>query len=205
MATDREFILAEARPVPVRFWYVAFHIRDPEYWSERWFTRHGMRHVRAAGYSPQADVWVIYNVHARGTWIEVLPNDDVDGRLDYVFAGCRVLKIRARPSSRFIFRPFFTCVEAVKHLTGVRSSAWTPYGLYCDMLAQGAEIAAFEVIHGCRRRTEREPGTETSPDSQRAPGEAGACDGHPGESGRRTEPAAAPFWRRAFAIFRGRR
>lgn len=126
-------------PMRVIRWHVAFwrEVHRP-LWIHR-LARGPYKHVSAMGYSARCNVWVVYNPDFDGEGIRIVSNDETFLELlKYTQARADLLVIDARPRSHSILRPGLYCVPQIIRLTGVRSSALTPTGLFRDCMRAGA-------------------------------------------------------------------
>jgi hypothetical protein len=122
-----------------RLWLVFFaEPRDPAWWA-RYLLRSGFRHVYAVSWYADQERWVEFNPTSTGTVIRLWKAEDFPNRLAALLnESTAVLRVASR-TDRWNASASAYCVGAVKSLLGIRSGALTPYGLYRDLLARGAE------------------------------------------------------------------
>jgi hypothetical protein len=130
-----------------RLWLIAFEnpVR-PAWWAR--FLRPGFRHIRACAYYPEANQWLFFNPTLRGTVIELWQGEDADCWLGEMALSATIVLRFPSKYERSAAPMTFYCVGAIKGLLGLRSTALTPYGLYRDLLARGAEIVDVPKIDG---------------------------------------------------------
>ena len=120
-------------------WYVCFYGNGPR---RRWWhyvLKRDFWHCMAIGYSPELEVWMLYDwLYDR---IDVMPlkTEQINGIIAGVSDIGAILKINKERdiSPRPIFR-LATCVTAVKHLVGFQGRSQTPYSLYKSLIKDGA-------------------------------------------------------------------
>ena len=130
---------------PARLWLLFF--ADPRgvaWWCR--ILRPGFRHCYAACWYHDAQRWVVFNPTRRGTVIELWAEDQFGRRLaQFLDESSVVLRVASRHERRTA-PAMAWCVAEVKALLGVRSAAVTPYRLYRDLLARGAEVVASPCV-----------------------------------------------------------
>lgn len=114
-------------------WFIVFH-RTSRSRILSWLSFGELKHVSAFGYCPGLKVWMLYDVQWAGTRIMLVNKDAIMAWTQ----GCDVVKIdrvnhRMGLSSRF----GFYCVNAVKHLLGLKCVAVTPNQLYRHVIRHG--------------------------------------------------------------------
>jgi hypothetical protein len=110
--------------------------------------RRGYCTVRAATYTPTADIWLFVNPAISVTMPLVLRGAEAEGVLGlWSLEAHEVLRFGSRfeRSAASMLAPF-TAVEQIKALLGLRSWALTPYGLRNDLMARGAEVVPVPRI-----------------------------------------------------------
>lgn len=114
------------------------------------FTPKDWRHCLAYGWSN--DRWIVYDVGDKRSQIHVLTDDQFDNWnaqiTPRVTAG---VKIETLERTLPVARIGLWCVTAIKHLTGIRSGAFTPKALFRDLLANGGKVSEF---YGQAQRTQ---------------------------------------------------
>ena len=114
-------------------WFIVFHRKSLNPILS--FLAFGERkHVSAFGYCPGLKVWMVYDVQWAGTRIMLVDK----GAIIEWTRGCDILKIkrvnhRMGLSSRF----GLYCVNAIKHLIGLKCVAATPDQLYRHIIKHG--------------------------------------------------------------------
>lgn len=99
----------------------------------------GWQHVCCASFQPESGMWVYVNPARDRTYILALTPDKFNGHFDYLLlTSTAILQFPAQDRRRFS-PTWASCVGTVKGIVGIRSWAFTPYGLYRDLLALGAE------------------------------------------------------------------
>jgi len=113
------------------------------------FTRRGFRHVAAAACDPGKRVWIMFDPTRAGIRFDVYGWDDpsVDERLGEWLHWSDGRYLRVKTGGQRKRQPlFFGCIGALKALLGVRCGAFTPYGVFKHLIAQGAEIVHVEPV-----------------------------------------------------------
>lgn len=98
------------------------------------------RHCFALGYCPVARQWVVVDPLSHGLLVMLPSFREVDA----IVAGIRLsrgrsLAMKVGDCGRRRRRGPFYCVQVMKYLLGMQSSAITPYQLYRAMLRRGAK------------------------------------------------------------------
>lgn len=122
-------------------WLILFTpAQNFEWWRFLTWHRKNFDHVSAISYNAQIGSWFLVDWSAYGLWCQPVMSTEVDIVLATAMEqGWPVLKMKSRTCHAMpIFGTF--CVNAVKHLLGVRSFAITPYQLYCALRKMGAEV-----------------------------------------------------------------
>lgn len=128
-------------------WLVFFTPAPPGWWS---FALHPkFQHVAAAGYDLDTDTWCFVDPGRAGTVVTLERGAAANGLLGALAfaASPHVLRVTAEPRRRMA-PPLMSCTAAIKALTGSRSRALTPRGLYRDLKAAGAEPVALPCVGG---------------------------------------------------------
>ncbi|MCA1831216.1 MAG: hypothetical protein LC750_00450 [Actinobacteria bacterium] len=122
-----------------RLWLVFFMEPDGPAWWAR-LLRPGFRHVAAASWYAAEERWVYFNPSRAGTSIQIFTAEQFPPVLTALLdQSTAVLRVASRfergnaPALAF-------CVGEVKALLGLCSPALTPFGLYRDLRALGAEV-----------------------------------------------------------------
>jgi len=114
-------------------WFVVFHRKS----ATRWLgivTPGEFKHVSAFGYCPGVKLWLLYDVQWSATRVMLLDKHAIMRWTD----GCDILKIaRTKTRMELSSRLGFYCVNAVKHLLGLKCVAATPSALYRHILRNG--------------------------------------------------------------------
>jgi hypothetical protein len=131
--------------VKPRIWIVFFGDTPRRAWWAN-FLRPGFRHIAAVSWYPETERWVYFDPALRGTVIGVFTADQAPAMFDQLLARSTVVLRVASRHGRGAAPAFPWCVGAVKSLLGVRSRALTPYALYRDLLAMGAEPAEAPCV-----------------------------------------------------------
>ena len=119
-------------------WFVVFHRRSTLRWLN-WLVRGQFKHVSAFGYCAGFRCWLVYDVSWSGTRTPLLPANQLGKAAIMEWTrDCVVLKVtRGSAVPHLSSRLGFTCVNAVKHLLGLRCVAATPTQLYRYILRNG--------------------------------------------------------------------
>lgn len=157
--------------------FVLFQGTDRTAWWDV-FTRPGYRHVAAFWFDGASGRWVVLEYQSARLVVMVLEPEAFDSWLldRQVNHGARVLRVRAREWSSKWGRLGLWCVPVTAHLVGSRSRAFTPAGLWRDLVREGA-VPAFdgrqEPVSAHDESPEAPaggPGCESRPRARRAPG-----------------------------------
>lgn len=127
------------------YWFVCFCKSAGNAWVER-LPIGKYKHVKAFGCVQAINTWVFFDPALDRTSIEVARGADAERLMNGWLADADVVKVRAVKRKLLLPRFGGWCVPAVKHLTGIRSSALRPDALYDDCLRNGAEVVSQ---HGC--------------------------------------------------------
>jgi hypothetical protein len=121
-----------------RLWLVMFGDTPRRAWWAN-LLRPEFRHVWAVSWYADQERWVEFNPARTGTIIRLWTADQFPAVLTVLLRdSAAVLRVASR-TDRWNASASAYCVGAVKSLLGIRSPALTPYGLYRDLLARGAE------------------------------------------------------------------
>jgi hypothetical protein len=120
-------------------WYVVFNTKaTTPLRSLLAFGR--FKHVRVFGYVPLIRCWIFYDVKLSGTDLWLARDGAACRLMDQWSANGVVIEMPVLSQSRIIVRLGFWCVPAVKHLLGLRSSAFRPDRLWLDCLRTGGKV-----------------------------------------------------------------
>ncbi|WP_120636031.1 hypothetical protein [Ruegeria sp. EL01] len=140
--------MQDNNPYPYPFdqsliWHVVFH-PGKRFWSRRFC------HVSLAGYSN--DTWLHLDLQRHGVnAASIYHYDEVQAYLDFLLTHYTVVKFGpAHPASSTAFLGPMTCVNFVKHMLRLRSSALRPDGLFRDLL----RIEGTEILNEAAETTE---------------------------------------------------
>jgi hypothetical protein len=128
-----------AETPPARLWLIFFGDTPRRAWWAN-VLRPGFRHIAAMSWYAAEQRWVYFDPACSGTVIRILTADEAPALIDRLLAqSSAVLRVASRHDRGNAPAVCF-CVGQVKALLGVRSRALTPYGLYRDLLARGAQV-----------------------------------------------------------------
>jgi hypothetical protein len=117
-------------------WNLVFHRRALNRWLA-WLTPGRFKHVAAFAYLPGVRLWLGYDVQWSGTRIVLMDKAAVMAWT----RGCAVVEVAVtRQPMGASSRLGFYCVNAVKHLVGVKCIAATPDQLYRHILSHGGRL-----------------------------------------------------------------
>jgi hypothetical protein len=117
-------------------WFIVFHRKSLN--AVLAFLAFGeFKHVSAFGYCPGVKLWLVYDVQWSGTRTILMDTDAIT----IWTRNCTILKI-AHTGKRMGWscRIGFYCVNAVKHLIGLRCGAVTPDQFYHKILQSGGIV-----------------------------------------------------------------
>lgn len=127
-------------------WHIFFVDRDKLYWFDRVFrTRKGFRHCFALGYQPKSYHYILMDWQGHRLDLKILHPWKLDQLLVEVDSKYPTV-VSYIPSVddesiSLMRQPLLYCVEAIKHLLGIRNFfVWTPYQLYRELLKRGATV-----------------------------------------------------------------
>lgn len=109
----------------------------PAWWARA--LRPGYRHVCAASWYAAEERWVYFNPARPGTTVAIFTAEQFAPLLEQLLARSSAVLRAASRYERGAAPAAAFCVGEIKALLGIRSWALTPYGLYRDLLARGAE------------------------------------------------------------------
>lgn len=122
-----------------RLWLIFFLEPDGPAWWAR-VLRPGFRHLCAVSRYDSADRWLYFHPARTGTSIQIFTDEQIKVVItDLLARSSVVLRVASRQERRNAPAMVF-CVAEIKALLGIRSRALTPYRLYRDLIARGAEI-----------------------------------------------------------------
>jgi hypothetical protein len=126
-------------PPPARLWLIFFASpRGVSWWCR--VLRPGWRHCYAACWYASEERWVVFNPTRCGIVIRLYGRDEFGAPLAaFLDESVAVLRVASR-YERGTPPAMPWCVGQVKALLGIRSWAMTPFGLYRDLRARGAEV-----------------------------------------------------------------
>lgn len=166
---------------PTFHWLILFIDIPRVHWIDKLLpTKKGFRHVALLGFGPNAPGWVFMDWRGDRCDIHAFTDEQVSRVYDFVSvqsgtvvgywpANEKGVKFRPR-----IF-PFWTCVQAVKHVLGIRARwVFTPQALHRWLLRHGA----FEISVRRREGNGENDGSETTDDERRGSG----CEGPGGQA-----------------------
>lgn len=130
-------------PPTSRLWLLCFYDGETPTWWQK-ILKPGFRHVCACCYFADIGMWVYYNPTRRGTEIQVARPDDFAGRWAQLARDCAAILRFPSQADRNATPLSWWCVGAMKALLGIRSGALSPYQLYRDLRAHGAEEVDLE-------------------------------------------------------------
>jgi hypothetical protein len=117
-------------------WFVVFHVKSITRWLG-WLAVGRYKHVSAFSYCVGVKLWLLYDVQWSGTRVMLLDKSAVMAWTE----GCTLVQIaRTGERMRGSSRVGLTCVNAVKHLIGLRCVAVTPDQLYRHILRNGGTV-----------------------------------------------------------------
>jgi len=126
-----------------------FHDKGAGFWP-RLFGRPGFRHCFVALNDGRA--WLIADPASRGTEISSEVAADYDLAAFYRDQGFTVLDCATAPQAQPYPVWFFTCVEAVKRVLGLRGWwIWTPYQLYRHLEKAHGHHSDARQTQGCQK------------------------------------------------------
>lgn len=158
----------------LRRWHIFFCDDDAGWW--RLITRKGFRHVEAAAYFADQDRWVFVLPSREHFRIEVRrPEESGPIYTAMMLRAHAILAFNGRKDRTHVpVGP--SCVGMIKALTGIKSRALWPHGLYADLLRQGAEVIDVPIL-SARTPSGRSGSSET------AGAGGGACEAGPDQGG----------------------
>ncbi len=148
--------LSSVRVFDPPYWYVAFHRRPRLYWFDWLVWGNDFRHVSVFGHVPESDAWVWASCTRHGVVIEAVPGPAVAGRLAAAAASGPVLRVAKGEASPASWPPLY-CVSFVCRVLNVPLRALTPYGLFRQLLRNGAQ----RVLDDEPKASEGRPGGQT--------------------------------------------
>jgi len=127
-------------------WQVFFADRDDLYWFDWLFhTRKGFRHCFVVGYQPKSYQYILLDWQGHKLTLEILHPYRYQQLIESLEEKQHTI-VTYRPnvddeSISLLRQPLLYCVEAVKHLLGIRNFfIWTPYQLYRELLKRNATV-----------------------------------------------------------------
>lgn len=127
-----------------RQWTVVFDRRAATWWMNK-APIGKYKHVRAFGYVSEAKAWIFYDVSLDRTTIQMACDQHAMTLMGEWLAKADAILMPAADRGFPAPRLGFWCVQAIKHLIGLRSGALLPDALWRDCLRAGGEIVAHEA------------------------------------------------------------
>jgi hypothetical protein len=128
-----------------RAWWIFFAEPGcPAWWAR--LLRPGFRHCYAAAYFAEQERWVEFNPSRFGTRIHVWRCEEFPQRLTQLLTETTTILRFAECEECRTTPPVAHCVGQLKALLGITSAALTPYGLYRELLARGAEAVEAPCV-----------------------------------------------------------
>jgi len=125
-------------------WVVGFR----DFGQQAWYTRlmkPGFRHCFAFTFDPCSGVWIVIDPTLDSAFIRAYSPRQFTILLNaYTAKQIKFLKVKAQRNHVNRPRLLLTCVSAVAHILGLKTSAVTPLQLYRYLLKIGSE-SIFEV------------------------------------------------------------
>jgi len=121
-----------------QFWMVFFGPganpgRFARWLSPRW------QHVCCASFQPDKDLWLYVNPARDRTYVLAMTPTEFNAHFGHLLnTSTAILEFPVEEDRRFS-PTWASCVGMVKGIMGIRAWAFTPYGLYRDLLKRGAE------------------------------------------------------------------
>lgn len=128
-----------------RQWIIVFDRKAATWWIN-WLPLGKYKHVRAFGYVPEAKAFIFYDVAFDRTMIAIACDQAATALIREWLTDADAISMPARAAGLPAPRIGFWCVQAIKHLIGLRSGALRPSALWRDCLRQGGEIVANENV-----------------------------------------------------------
>ena len=122
-------------------WILLFSKKRGRWWV-RLLACGRYHHVKAIAYLPAMQAWVFYDVKFNGTRLMLVREDDPGSRalLHYYLDSCDLVAMPRLPiPKRVAPQAGFWCTLAMKHLVGIRATAWRPDQLWRDSIAAGGK------------------------------------------------------------------
>lgn len=143
MIDEEEGLVPPQGPIE---WQVFFVDREELYWFDYLFhTRQGFRHCFVVGYQPQSYQYILMDWMGHKLQMEILHPWRYQQLMEALEEKQHTI-VTFRPnvddeSISLLRQPLLYCVEAVKHLLGIRNFfIWTPYQLYRELLKRDAVV-----------------------------------------------------------------
>lgn len=128
-----------------RLWIVIFaEPTGPAWWAR--FLRPGFRHCYAVSWYADQERWVEFNPARPGTSIHLWKAEEFPARLTQMFGEATAILRVASRAERGNAPALAFCTGELKALLGIRSFALTPYALYGDLIARGAEVVQAPCV-----------------------------------------------------------
>ena len=131
-------------------WLVVFADRDDLYWFDL-VTRRGFRHCFVIGYQPKSYHYIMQDWQGHKLQLEILHPWRFHQLMEALENKTHTI-VTYRPnvddeSISLMRQPLLYCVEAVKHLLGIRNFfIWTPYQLYRELVRRGGTVIKKESL-----------------------------------------------------------
>jgi hypothetical protein len=121
-----------------QFWMVFFGPGERPGKIARWLSR-GWQHVCCASFDPVHGLWIYVNPARDRTYILAMTPDEFNARFGHLLNTSTAILEFPVEADRAFSPTWASCVGTVKGIMGIRSWAFTPYGLYRDLVRRGAE------------------------------------------------------------------
>lgn len=136
-------------PDPVEeTWIIAFVPKPPgmrRTWFD-WFTRHrpGFQHVMCLRFDARLKIWFALDWRQDGLTLEPLTRWEATNVIGWIMQDGLAYQVKKQRRVRRFPAPLMYCVNFVKHITGLKCIAVTPYQLHRHLKRIGAQHAFEE-------------------------------------------------------------
>jgi hypothetical protein len=130
----------------LKHWYVCFSDAKRMAPGQKYLKK-GFRHVKAFGFDPGANVWIIFDPGWEGISLRAISDtEQVQRLIAKAYSQGPVLYVETGNDKIWKPRWFMVCSSEICHLVGMDLFVHTPWRLFCALKQRGATELLFEDI-----------------------------------------------------------
>jgi len=130
----------------LKHWYVCFADSETLCWGQKYLKK-GFRHVRAFGYDPGTNVWIVFDPAWEAIMLRTIDDPKrVEEMIKKAYKAGPILYVTTQHETIWKPRWFMVCSSQICHLLGMDLFVHTPWRLFCALKQKGATELLFEDI-----------------------------------------------------------